>query len=67
MSSGSIRIIQLPEKSSVNTDDYMAVDSSANGTKKVKFTDLLDILIQLQILFFLLKTLPNISPIGLGN
>ena len=42
MSSGSIRIIQLPEKSSVNTDDYMAVDSSANGTKKVKFTDLLD-------------------------
>lgn len=42
MSSGSIRIIQLPEKSSVNTDDYMAVDSSANGTKKIKFTDLLD-------------------------
>ena len=42
MSSGSIRIIQLPEKSSVNTDDYMAVDSSTNGTKKVKFTDLLD-------------------------
>ena len=34
MSSGSIRIIQLPEKSSVNTDDYMAVDNSANGTKK---------------------------------
>lgn len=42
MSSGSIRIIQLPEKSSVNTDDYMAVDSSANGTKKVKFPDLLN-------------------------
>ena len=42
MSSGSIRIIQLPEKSSVNTDDYMAMDSSTNGTKKVKFTDLLD-------------------------
>lgn len=42
MSSGSIRIIQLTEKSSVNTDDYMAVDSSTNGTKKIKFTDLLD-------------------------
>lgn len=42
MSSGSIRIIQLPEKSSVNTDDYMAVDSSANGTKKINFIDLLN-------------------------
>lgn len=38
----SIRIIQLPTKSAAGTDDYIAVDSTANGTKKIQFPNLLD-------------------------
>lgn len=38
----SIRIIQLPTKSAASTDDYIAVDSTANGTKKIQFPNFLD-------------------------
>lgn len=38
----SIRIIQLPTKSAAGTDDYIAVDSTAYGTKKIQFPNLLD-------------------------
>jgi glycerophosphoryl diester phosphodiesterase len=38
----SIRITQLPTKSAAGTDDYIAVDSTANGTKKIQFPNLLD-------------------------
>ena len=38
----SVRITQLPTKSAAGTDDYIAVDSTANGTKKIQFPNLLD-------------------------
>lgn len=38
----SVRIIQLPTKSAAGVDDYIAVDSIANGTKKIQFPNLLD-------------------------